>query len=195
MMSITKSVDFQGKIDEFSNVYRFKGAIGTESGVGPLVDAMVDIERPIFSNQVAFKRARVWEDNALAPNTMLLTKDLLGQGGASSSAMYKELAIMLRYPLPFRIAVTTDTTNVVKRVSRYLRKYLHTDQLHGYPATGSGAAVVPLAAGSLTVYSQKILEPIPGVLLCAPNGDVPTGPAKFSGWLEHRQFPRGRKES
>jgi hypothetical protein len=193
-LSITKSTEFQGRLDEFSNVYRFTGVTSSPAPLQALADKMVALERPIFSNQVNFKRVRIWEDNNLVANTMLITQDLTDVGGAPAGNMYKECAIMLRYPLPFRTAVTSDLNNSVKRVSRYLRKYLHTCAAQGYSDPGNGSGYTPPVPSALQTYATAIVEPLAGVQLCAPNGDTPTGPHKFHPYVEHRQFPRGRKE-
>ena len=194
-MSITKETDFQGKLDQFSNVYEFTGVDGAQTALNALADAVVALERPIFGDVVRFKRVRIWGGAGLDPTTMLLTKDLVGTGSAgSTAAQYAETAIMIRWPLPFRTSAFASTTNTFRRVSHYLRKYLHTCTLHGYEAGGRGAGFTPVAPNPLVAYATGVLTPVTGVQLCAPNGDVPTAGPTYARYLEHRQFPRGRKE-
>lgn len=194
-VGVTKETSFQGKLDEFSNIYTYTGDFPDSADYTALADAVVAAERTIFANNVTFKRVRVWGEDSIGRNVMLLTKDLLGTGsGVPTTGMYKECAIMLRWPLKPRVVGTGSFTNTFKRVSPYLRKYLHTGMLHGYDGAGAGDGFTPQAASVLQTYAQTIREPIPGKLLTNDLGDAPEAPHTFARWLEHRQFPRGRKE-
>ncbi len=193
-LSVTKSVDFQGAQDEFSNVYNFTGVTNTVAALNELADRIVTLEKSIFGNDVAFRRVRIWGGEGLAPTTMLLTKDLTGFGALAPSAIYRECAVMVRWPLQSRISGFPTTNNTFRRVSRYLRKYLHTSVSHGYATTGGGAAFSPANPGPLRAYATDVMTPVAGVELCAPNEDKPVSGPQFAQYLEHRQFPRGRKE-
>ena len=196
MLSITKSVLFQGNTEEFSNVYTYDGVSDDDSAVESLVDAVVAAERPIFSGAVRFVRAKAWKVAGLGPNVMRITKDLSGNGGATTGAsMYPELAVMVRWSLPSRTTAFLSSDNAVRRVSRYLRKYLHTCTPHNLAIDAGGSGSTPAATSPLTAYANAVRAPLNGVNLCAPNGDQPSGSHRFHPYLEHRQFPRGRKES
>jgi hypothetical protein len=194
-MSITKSTDFQGKAEEFSNTYAYTGVEDSDAAINALIDAVVALERQIFSTVVTFVRVKVWQTNGVGPNVMRVTRDLTGAGTAINEAgMYRECVQMVRWPLPARVSLSITGNNLVKRVSRYLRKYLHTGSSHGYPISGGGAAHVVGAGLPLRTYAEGVVQPRPGAFLCSPEGDQTTAGPTFGKYLEHRQFPRGRKE-
>lgn len=194
-LSITKAVFFQGKLDEFSNVYEFTGVTDSADAFKALSEAVVGAERGIHSSDVQFKRVRIWGDEGLGVTTMQYSADLLGVGSiAASSTFYRECALMVRWPLEHRIVPTSFPSPGFKRASRYLRKYLHLAAPHSYSTAGDGNGTDGNAVPLLKDYADRVVAPVAGVKLCAPNGDLPTAGPTWSRYLEHRQFPRGRKE-
>lgn len=189
-VAVTKSLPFQGRTEEFSNVYHYKNVVLEQALLDSLANAVVNAERLVHDVGVTFKHVRVW-DAGNPPNHMHISKPLTGTGSASNANVnvYRETALLFRWPLPSRQGLT-------RTIRRSLRKYIHTASL----PTGMGPAGQD-PGGTITTgdrfdqYRNIIKEPTAGVLLCAPNGDEPTAPMNISPYLEHRQFPRGRKES
>lgn len=195
-LTVTKETAFQGNIDEFSNVYTYEDVAADDASLNALADAVVAAEKTVFAQDVNFRRVRIWNIGGLGPSTMQLTKDLTGSGAVQpSTGMYRECAIMVRFKLAPRVALFPTTNNPARRISPYLRKFLHTGALHGYDAPGNGPGTVPVAGSTLPQYAATIREPRPGIFLCNDAGEKPADAATFSRYLEHRQFPRGRKES
>jgi hypothetical protein len=102
--------------------------------------------------------------------------------------MYRECASLVSWPLPRRFGLT-------RTIRRDLRKFFRTGT-QALAQDSSGQSPFNQATMDNTVKTaiDALTEPIGGVKLCAPNGDLPTGPWKVAPYLEHRQFPRGRKE-
>lgn len=190
-VAIEKEATFQGKVERWSNVYTLtREGSATDTELEAMADDLVSQERAVHSNQVSYKKARVW-DVGSPPNYMRVSKDLNVTGGmTTSSPIYRECAVMISAPLPRRFGV-------FRSLRRDLRKYLHTCHSHGQDAAGATAPTA--AAGSdaqMTTFMGILLTGTTGNFEhCAPNGDQPTGPWVQAPYLEHRQFPRGRKES
>ncbi len=186
-VSITKELDWRGQAQQFSNIYHLNTNVGQIFDDIAAIDALVAAERPIFSNNVRFKVARTWgpTNNGQAASLMRDIKDLTGIGQATSSASaYKEMAILARWPLGRYGS---------RNRPQFLRKWLHTNALHGYPPDGSDPLTsVPTA---LQTYLNAVTFVNPpglqdGYELCSWDGKLPTGPATLTKYLEHRQFGR-----
>lgn len=187
-VSITKDTQFQGRTEEFSNVYCYEDVANTEADLEQLVNAVVTAEKRVHGNNVRFLRAQVW-DVGLAPNLMRFTKNLTGTGdlGASGS-YYKECAILVKWPLARRAGLR-------RTIHRSLRKWIHAcATVNGIDTSGLNPVGAIAAGTPLANYISEATQPIAGIRLCAPNGDLPTGAAVVHPYLEHRQFPKGRKE-
>lgn len=189
-LAITKSTPFQGKAEEFSNVYTYEDVdIDSETAKNALVTEVVNAEKAIHASDVTFVRAQMW-DVGTPPNYMQLSKTLTGVGSMTPTAqMYRECAILCVWPLPRAIRIT-------RAFRRDLRKYVHTNVAHHYELSGSGS--LPYggrASTALNAYMDKVAAPVAGVAMVAPDGAGVTGPGQTHGWLQHRQFPRGRKRS
>lgn len=188
-VAVTKSVPFQGSGDEFSNVYTYETGI-TDPDFNQLADAIVAAEKLVFASLITFLRVQVW-DAGLPPNTMRLSKAVTGQGAASATAgAYRECALLVKWPLP-------PSTSSGRARQRSLKKWLHTSnfgsvtQMQGDTAYASTAAIPGLAG-----YISAITNPISGgATLTSDSGAEPSGPAVLHPYLEHRQFPRGRKQT
>lgn len=187
-VSITKFVQFQGKEQEFANVYTYEtGAL--DPNFTNLVNDIVTAEKRIFSSAVGFRRAQVW-DAGIPPNVMRHTQVLSGVGALGVTDMYRECALLVKWPLPRAVSATSSR-------QRSLKKYLHICSSAGGSANDGNTLIGAPAAGSaLALYMAAVTDP-PNVDadLVSPSGAVPNGPPVVHPYLEHRQFPRGRKES
>lgn len=187
-VSITKDTQFQGRTEEFSNVYTYEDVANTENDLNQLVDRVVIGERRVHGNNVRFLRAQVW-DVGLAPNLMRFTKSLTGTGDLpASGSYYKECAILVKWPLARRAGLR-------RTIHRSLRKWIHAcANVNNFDLSGLNPVGAIADGTPLDNYIDEITQPLPGIRLVAPNGDLPTGPAVVHPYLEHRQFPKGRKE-
>jgi hypothetical protein len=117
--SITKSVLFRGKAQEFSNTYYYEtSGIVSEGSAIALLDALIPLERAIHSSDVSFVSARCWSAGGTKAENQMLTQRTLTGGGtgvASPAAMDKERAFLIR----FRAGVDSKGRPV------YLRKWFH----------------------------------------------------------------------
>ena len=187
-VAVTKSTDFQGRTEEFSNVYTFDAPTLDEPALTALADAVVALEKPLHSNRVNFVRAQVW-DTGVLPNYMRVSKQLQGAGSAAGVAIYPECAWRVYWPLPRKFGV-------FRTVHRQLQKYLHSTCVQfGGDTEGRSKTVQPSAPSAAFNYLNNMLQPIPDHYLISPDGTRPTGPGLVAPYLEHRQFPRGRKRT
>jgi hypothetical protein len=187
-LAITKMVPWRSGMEETANVYTYDSVdTASSTAMNGLADAVVSAEKAIFGNGVNFTKAQLWSVG-VGINYMYLSKALTGAGTSGiNDIMYAECAILVSWPLP-------RSTVLTRAARRDLRKYLHTCRLHGYQTTGQeSTARGKRAATTLNTYMDAVAEPVSGIKLCAPNGDLPTGQGGIAGYLEHRQFPRGRK--
>jgi hypothetical protein len=189
MVEITKSVPFQGRTEETANLYAVEcGPL--DPNFTDLINHFVAAEKPIFSTAVSFIRGRVW-DIGLPPNTMREVLTLTGTGSQTDvPGYYRECCILVKWPLPRSTASGSSR-------QRSLKKFLHTccalsGTVLGGTATLPAIATIPnLAAYITAVTSNATLD----FDLVSPSGAVPSGPAVLHPYLEHRQFPRGRKQT
>jgi hypothetical protein len=188
-VAITKAVSFQGQDQEFANVYCYETGI-VNPNFDSLADAIVAAEKGLFANTVSFRKAQIW-DVGVPPNIMRLTKTLTGTGNAAGGGMYRECALLVKWPLP------RSTAGASSR-QRSLKKYLHTAGTTGGGGAENGATALGAISSiaGLQGYINAVNNPLNGeATLISPSGAVPNGPAVLHPYLEHRQFPRGRKEN
>jgi hypothetical protein len=187
-VQITKSVSFKGNTDEFSNVYCYEGGV-VDPDWAAVVSALVAAEKTVHASAVTWVRAAVW-DIGVPPNTMRYTTSLSGTGSLSvSSGMYRECAYLIKWPLPRSTATT-------RSVARSLKKWLHVCSNLAGTNTDGTATLTPISGVSaLQNYVAVAEEPVAGCELVSPSGAVPNGPAVLHPYLEHHQFPRGRKRT
>lgn len=187
-VSITKSCQWRGQTQEFSNVYHFKTDTLETFLDGNVIDYLVTAEKPLHSSLVTFLRGRTWgpTDQGPAASVTRLVKDVSGVGAAAAStSVYKECALLLQFPLG---------RYGVRNHPQKLRKWIHTvGNPEAYPLDGSGKMAAPSAA--MTTYRDRIrtLDPtaFPGQYeLCSPTGHVPIDVGVWYPYLEHRQFGR-----
>lgn len=181
-----KLTSFQGRDEEFSNVYYFgNGPAGGQIDYKALINAVITAERPIFGHNVRFLGG-----SALGLNAFNQPDDDVGSdsvelpvgtaGTASTGAMYKECAIDIRWMLGGR---------------RVLRSLLHTCAPHGFDPDGVAKSAVETntAMAPLRTFAAAMNNgDFAGCTRMAPNGDRPQG-YLINPYLEHRQFHRYRR--
>jgi hypothetical protein len=187
---ITKRVDFQGERNEFSNryVYRYPGN-PDEAECLLLLTALLNAEIPVHSSLITFLRGAVWGGGA-PPNRMIASAPLVAVGtAAASSQMYRECAYLIKWPLPRAFGLLRST-------QRSLKKWLHScSNLAGTDTTGNTQLTALSGVSALQTYANTVDTPRPDALLVSPSDVRPNGPPTLHPYLEHHQFPRGRKRT
>lgn len=187
-VSITKEIDWRGSQEQFSNVYHYStDPAETFDDLGVIAE-IERLEKLIFSDDVVFVTGRTWgptDEGPLASVTREIV-DLSGVGNAPrTSSMYKECAILITWPLG-----RYGTRNR----PQFLRKWLHTDNPHGYVLNGAQPlAGQPTAGTPLREYMDGITRlDNPGLgwqyELCTASGREFQGEPVAYPYLEHRQF-------
>ena len=193
--SITKQASFQGRTEKFSNVYTFVVPNLGEAAMQTLLDALKNVEKPIFAPEVKFIQGYAFTDktiNTAWTRNLLHADRVWNEQGTNSGAgnFYGECTFLMKWPLSRKV---TDFGSVSRK--RQLMKYLHT-----FTSMGESSAVVagmsPITTTSKTILNAyaTALDNIANADLCSQDGSLPTGPATVHNYIEHRQFPRGRKE-
>lgn len=194
--SITKQATFQGQTEKFSNVYTFVVPSLAEPAMQTLLNNIMEVERPIFAPEVRFVQGYAFTDKTIntawTRNLMHGDRTWSVQGTSSGAGnFYGECAFLVKWPLPRKV---TDFGSVSRK--RQLLKYLHT-----FTSMGESSMVVAgmtqittTSRTLLTTYATN-LAAIPDADLCSQDGSLPSGPPVVHNYIEHRQFPRGRKES
>lgn len=186
---VRKMVPFQGREEEFSNVYYFTNAgasiAATESEASAILAACIERERPIFATIVQFLGGSVRNLGPFggpvageALHSAEQPPGTVGTGGTANTSMYRECAVQVRWLLGGR---------------RFLRSMLHTCLHHNYDLTGVNETAPAQLSAGLKAYADANLQPLPnGYRRTSPGGDIP-GVVGYSKYLEHRQFHEGRK--
>lgn len=190
-LAITKSVQFRGQTEEFSNVYTIQG-LDKDSAAArtALIDAAVAAEKPLFGNIVSFVRANIFSYGSVGPNFMYEARNLSGLGtNTGATSMYRECAVYLRCKMPRKFTLLRSS-------QPYLKKFLHCCAPVIADQTGAVARTftTPGLGTPLKAYIDWMDSPGSGLLLTNDAGDLPEGDWEVCQHLEHRQFPRGRKE-
>lgn len=188
-VAITKRSMFQGQNNEYSNVYSYQVITADEPNMRSLVEYVRERERDIHSTAVEFIAGRCWELGTLS-NVMVVSDTWTGLYGRAidHAAMYKECAILVQWPLP-RVVSGGRSRH------RALKKWFHTNSLHGYGSSGEQARSALATTETLYIALQGLSDPnISGATICNEDGEEPTTGFKVGKYLEHRQFPTGRKE-
>lgn len=187
-VSITKEVNWRGHVEQFANVYHYNFLNLDDQGARQLVNRLIEIERPVHSNEVRFVEGRVWSAGGTpAENDMIGVYDAVaGTTGiaAQNSAMDREACILVHF----------DTNRQDSRSRKIkLRKWLHTCSPLGAPETFL-AGTTPLPANARSVvadYANAVLDPLTGTVtgnLCAPSGADANGSIQVGNWVEHHEF-------
>lgn len=191
-VSISKQTLFQGQQDVFSNRYMFEVPELNQATGEALINAVVAAEKALHASDVEFVHGRAFTTGPLGSGSMYATLELDGFGArAPAAAMYRECAVLVQWPLPRGASIVPGA------LGRYrsLKKWLHANTLPG-ATNGELAGTAALTAATKQPFRDyaAAIEAIPAGDLCAPDGAKPNGPAFVQDYMEHRQFPRGRKE-
>lgn len=197
-VAVTMSCTFQGKEDEFTNVFHFldKALFSTTAGFESLGDQVVTAMRPMFAPHVTFKRYRVFgpTDGTKAENVTEKIKDLTGTGSMTVGALlYPESCVVAD------IYVGRGPNGG----KQFLRKFIHSLAV----ITSTGSSDVPYGRAVLASTAKDVFKnPLNSILsvnvggvaneMCTPNGKTPPSGGVWSvnDYISSRQFKRGRKE-
>lgn len=172
-VSITKSVSWRGKTEQFSNVTHYDvGPMAgyTAQGWLDMIDAVAAAEKPAFGSVVTFVSGRVWGDVLLPPqDTVTLgLKDLSGSGTQSGGA-----------DLPYELAVVAQKyvgRSPIFQRKLFLRKYLHICRGSSTAAAGSLLGNTSLGANEKAIgvdYGNRMQTITVGPAIhdmCTPKG-------------------------
>jgi hypothetical protein len=198
LVAIEKESTFQGHTERWSNVYCYDTAVSTAAEMTGLINAIVAAEQPVHATSVSFKRGRIYTRQGLNgpgdSGVMYHVLELTAVGTAAivgSLTFYKELAILIKFPLPRK-----NLGGGALGRQRSLKKWIH-------PCTSSGIGTGPMdgsqplspVPSQYTTYGSAIQVPVAGSQLVSPDGTLPNAAAVVHPYVEHRQFPRGRKET
>src|SRR5215217_594862 len=180
-VSITKSIQWRGQQENFSNVYHFdtQQPINTDAGWDSLIDQIVASEKTIHSNLVTFRIGRVWGPTNQGPaaSETQRIKDLSGTGSMTVGVrIYSEAAVVAHFFVGRRAGTGRK---------RFLRKFFHSQGLPTSLAGADGSSgLTTIAAGDKTPYAahMNLVKSIQvgggGNNLCTPDGtNLPAGAA------------------
>jgi hypothetical protein len=186
---ITKSLNFEGKQEEFSNVYVIDGIDNdNETSMNALIDAAATAEKTAHSSNVLFVRGQIYSFGSTGPNFMYASRNLSGYGSATpSSTMFAECVIEMRAPLP-------RSYGLYRSVKPFLRKFLHTNSAHSADLSGTATPSWVAPPSTLSTYVAFLNNPGSGYTLKSESEAVPNGAWQYRNAVNHRQFRRGRKE-
>lgn len=188
-----KLCSFQGRQEEFSNVYYFgDGGLGLspdDETATTLINEVIASEKPVFSPGVRFLGGAAYHigvsdgpgDTDAIATVELPASGHQGTGTPTASDPYWELAVDIKWLLGGR---------------RYLRTMLHTGLWHGYNPQGQSATSVSNIGAAVKTFAEKMLDGnwVGGYERIAPNGDRPTV-IQYNPYMEHRQFHRYRRRN
>ncbi len=193
-ITTTKFTTFQGKTEEFSNVYVLDTGTLEAFDDEAAIDGIIALEKKVFSSNTGFRRATSYGINPIRGDVPRYGKELAGNGLVSvqlAANFYPECAILVKFELPR----PGGQVGIGKR--RMLRKWLHTGTLPGSAEEAEGKAAA-LSVQTRAFYTREYAEPLRtgsfgGGSLSAPNGDKPISTSTHP-YLEHRQFHAGKKK-
>lgn len=193
--AIEKSTSFQGHSEVWSNVYLYETGADTAGAHDAIINAIVAAEKTVHGANVSFLGARVYTIKGLNGPTdvghMEHIRNLSGNGTPSATnVIYKECAVLVKWPLPRK----TNLAGLLIGRQRSLKKWLHVcTAFHWGPGTAA-AGETPGDKTAFLTYGNAVMTPVAGTQLVAPDGTVATSNPQVQDFMEHRQFPRGRKE-
>ncbi len=190
---ITKSQTFQGKVEEFSNVYVLD--TGTFEGFDDeaAINSIVGLEKAVHSTEVTFVRGESYGINPVTGDNPRFGKPLSGAGTMAAGArIYVECAILVKFELPRKGGLI----GIGRR--RMLRKWIKPGYLPTNAASDSNSGKVAMGSGAQEFFRTSYAEPLRnnshgGGSLAAENGDRPSGSAVHP-FVEHRQYRAGKKK-
>lgn len=195
--SISKETTFEGRTERFANVYLYEMSSTTTASLNAQIDALIAAERPVHSTTVNFVEARAYTTFGLNgitdPGSTFVVRPITGTPGtaADSASWYRELAFLCKWELPRKVGLLGALGR-----QRSLKKWLHTCSSFGIPSAGqAGTGTIGTTPTALATYMSAV-STLLGSPLVAPDGSLPiSGTGTLHNYVEHRQFPRGRKEA
>jgi hypothetical protein len=193
--STEKSTSFQGHSELWTNVYLYETGADTASAYNNIIDAIVNAEKTVHGNNVNFLTARVFTTKGLNgvedTGHMLHIRNLSGTGdNSSTNVIYKECAVLVKWPLPRK----SNLAGLLVGRQRSLKKWLHVCTAYHTGPGSAAAGETPINKTAFLTYGNAVMTPVAGTQLIAPDGTVATANPQVQDFMEHRQFPRGRKE-
>lgn len=196
-VSVEKEISFQGRTERWSNVYCFDMGDVSLSAHEAIQDAVLNAEKPLHRTDVSFKRTRVFTTKGLngigdsGDMYSVMERNTPGTATLGTQIPYIECAVLVKWPLTRK----TKLGGGLGR-QRSLKKWIRGLGTHGMTSSQIGGQVALTAAMKQPFqdYSAAILG-IANSDLCSPDdGANPSDAVRIQDYLEHRQFPRGRKE-
>lgn len=194
-VAITKQRPYRGGVQRFSNVYHFLHDGVQQFFAEDTINALVDIELPLTSEFHLFVEGRAWgptEQGKAASKTLAIIDYNRSGAKPHDPSLYSETAHLFQFECERR--------NVLGR-KKYLRKWMHFGNPHGFPPDGSAPAPQGARDELNRSFGDRIVNLVtaagrPGIQLCTPMGerirsDGANVMAYYGGvypWLEHRQF-------
>lgn len=194
-VAITMRTPFHGAEEEFSNVFQYGGASPTPAEATDLIAFLQTAMTPLFSQDVEFITGFAYEIGGTpAENDPIVRVDLSGVGSNQiGSDMYREVAYL--------VSARSSRPSALGRPV-YFRKWLHTCAPLGgteSAASANGSAQISAEAKTeLVGFMNSVISPLVGgieYVMQSVNGGIAQTPAFAADYMEHRQFPEGRKEN
>lgn len=189
-VSVTKSIQWRGVEEFFSNVYHYNtGTNNLQGDLENLLSAVVGVDKAVHGGSVAYKEGRVWgpTDQGQAASVTRVIQDLSGFGSLAGTGgdIYKESTVVVQWYLG-RLGAGGRKV--------WLRKFFHCMKL---PANGSGSlGDTGIGASNKAPFvtqgdnMKNLTVPFGSASLCRKNGTgLPVG--TVSEVLDHlhiRQF-------
>ncbi len=192
-VSITKRMQWHGKLEEYDNVYHYNGPDATPppDQLNSLINIIAGNERQMHGVRVEFVRGRVWTAGGTpAENVTLALIDLSGNGTAVGAAMFGEAAVVVEWECSRR-----DING--RKV--YLKKFYRPGNAVGGASEDSSDGIDPLSPGAKDVFkgnsnANQRVEASSGVFfnLTSPAGRTPRSAnnAVCNEYLRSREFRR-----
>lgn len=184
---LIKSFAYRGQDEEWSNLYHFSGAGSDPANWRDMTDALVTLEKTVYSNRVTILRALCYDNT---DNDSVYTYDLADYAGVVPGTLSPSLGDVAPGDVAGWVRWDTGT-----RSSRgkpiYLRKYFHDVMVEA----GTNADIIDgtqqvayLAYGNLMMS-----EDFAGKSFTGPAGAAPPGPAKASYYATTRTLRKRSK--
>jgi hypothetical protein len=189
---IKKTVPFQGRNEEFSNVYLLSTGSFEGFNDANAIDSIADLEKKVYGSPVLFTRGESYGINPVTGDVPRFGKALEGNGQVNGAAPYVECAVLVKFELPRK----NNLIGIGRR--RLLKKWLHVARMTATDIEANAeTGAVPLGSVFATAIRTKYSEPMRnqehgGGKLAAPNGDLPLS-SEIHPFLEHHQFHAGKK--
>jgi hypothetical protein len=187
---------FQGKTERWSNVYCYEMPTVSIAAHEAIQQAVLDAEKNVHATDVKFVRTRVFTTDATefgpGGGTMYSIVERNTFGTLPTSLRpYLECAVLLKWPLPRKTLLGGGLGR-----QRSLKKWIHPCS-GGFMNASELAGFSPLSQSAkdhYATFAAAVRTPTGGSLVSPSDGAEPSSPVIVHPYIEHRQFPRGRKE-